>query len=82
VYHSSCCIISIEKKNIVVTERVVEEKSMYRSFELIYEALNKISWFYYVLCLYMVNGMLTFVLFSLLCICFNTVCMYDFIFNV
>jgi hypothetical protein len=46
---------------------------MYRSFELIYEALNQISWCYDVLCLYTVNGMLMVVLFSLLCICFNTV---------
>jgi hypothetical protein len=38
---------------------------MYRSFELIYEALNQISWCYDVFCLYMVNGMLTVVLFSL-----------------
>jgi hypothetical protein len=48
---------------------------MYMSFELIYEALNRISWCYDVFCLYMVNGMLTGVLFSLLCIFFNTVCM-------
>jgi hypothetical protein len=55
---------------------------MYRSFELIYEALNQISWCYDVFCLYMVNGMLIVVLFSLLCICFNTMCMYDFMLNV
>jgi hypothetical protein len=48
---------------------------MYRSFELIYEALNQISWCYDVFCLYMVNGMLTVVYslcyaFSLiLCVC-------------
>jgi hypothetical protein len=72
----------MEKKKRAVIERAVEEKSMYKSFELIYEALNQISWCYYVLYLYIVNGMLTVVLFSLLCICFNTMCMYDFIFNV
>jgi hypothetical protein len=55
---------------------------MYRSFELIYEALNQISWCYDVFCLYMVNGMLMVVLFSLLCICLNIVCMYDFMLNV
>jgi hypothetical protein len=55
---------------------------MYRSFELIYEALNKISCCDDVFCLYMVNGMLTVVLFSLLCTCFNTVCMYDFMLNI
>jgi hypothetical protein len=55
---------------------------MYRSFELIYEALNKISWCYDVFCLYMVNGMLMVVLFSLLCICYKyTMCMYDFMLN-
>jgi hypothetical protein len=32
---------------------------MYRSFELIYEALNQISWCYDFFCLYMVNSMLT-----------------------
>jgi hypothetical protein len=47
---------------------------MYRSFELIYEALNQISWCYDVFCLYMVNGMLTVVLFSLLCICLILCC--------
>jgi hypothetical protein len=62
------CIISIEQKHRVVAESCREEP-MYRSFELIYEALNQISWCYDVFCLYMVNGMLTVVLFSLLCIC-------------
>jgi hypothetical protein len=38
---------------------------MYRRFELIYEALNHISWCYDVFSLYMVNGMLTVVLFPL-----------------
>jgi hypothetical protein len=36
-----CCIISIEKKERVVTENWKEEP-MYKSFELIYEALNQI----------------------------------------
>jgi hypothetical protein len=55
---------------------------MYRSFELIYEALNQISWCYDVLCLYMVNGMLT-VVYSL-CYAFVLIlcCMYDFMLNV
>jgi hypothetical protein len=55
---------------------------MYRSFELIYEALNQISWCYDVFCFYMVNDMFMVVLFSLLCLFFNTVCMYDFMLNV
>jgi hypothetical protein len=38
---------------------------MYRSSELIYEALIQISWCYDVFCVYMVNGMLTMFLFSL-----------------
>jgi hypothetical protein len=55
---------------------------MYRSFELIYEALSQISWCYDVFCLYMVNDMLTIVLFSLLCICYDAMlCMYDFMLN-
>jgi hypothetical protein len=41
---------------------------MYKSFELINEALNQISGCYDDFCLYMVNGMLMVVLFSLLCI--------------
>jgi hypothetical protein len=56
---------------------------MYRSFELIYEALNQISWCYDFLCLYMVNGMLIVVLFSVLSIFYEAMmCMYDFILNV
>jgi hypothetical protein len=56
---------------------------MYRSFELIYEALNQISWCYDVFYLYMVNGMLMVVLFSLLCIFYEPMlCMYDFMLNV
>jgi hypothetical protein len=56
---------------------------MYKSFELIYEALNQISWCYYVFCLYLVNGMLMVVLFSLLCICYEAMlCMYDLMLNV
>ena len=56
---------------------------MYKSFELIYGALNQISWCYDVFCLYMVNGMLMVVLFSLLCICYEAMlCMYDFMLNV
>jgi hypothetical protein len=46
---------------------------MYKSFELIYEVLNQISWCYDVFCLYMVNGMIMVVLFYLLCIFFNIV---------
>jgi hypothetical protein len=46
---------------------------MYRRFELIYEVFNQISWCYDVFCLYMVNGMLMVILFSLLCIFFNIV---------
>jgi hypothetical protein len=48
---------------------------MYRSFGLVNEALNQNSWCYDVFCLYMVNGMLMVVLFSLLynhlmlCVC-------------
>jgi hypothetical protein len=45
---------------------------MYRSFELIYEALNQNSWCYDVFCLYMVNGMLTVVYLSVMHL-FNTV---------
>jgi hypothetical protein len=56
---------------------------MYRSFELIYEDFNQISWCYDVSCLYMVNGMLMVVLFSLSCICYEAMlCMYDFMLNV
>jgi hypothetical protein len=44
---------------------------MYRSFELIYEALNHILGCYNDFYLYMVNGMLMVVLFSLLCICYE-----------
>jgi hypothetical protein len=56
---------------------------MYRSFELIYEALSQISWCYDVLFLYMVNDILTFVLFSLLCMfCDAMLCMYDIMLNV
>jgi hypothetical protein len=56
---------------------------MYRRFELIYESLNQISWCYDVFYLYMVNGMLMVVLFSLLCICYEAMlCMYDFMLNV
>jgi hypothetical protein len=55
---------------------------MYRRFELIYEALNQISWCYDAFCLYMVNGMLTIAYSLWLCIFFNTVCMYDFMLNV
>jgi hypothetical protein len=47
---------------------------MYRSFELIYEALNHISWCYDVFYLYMVNGIITVVYSLWLCIFFNTVC--------
>jgi hypothetical protein len=42
---------------------------MYRSFELIYEALNQNSWCYDVFYLHMVNGMLTVVYSLYLCLC-------------
>jgi hypothetical protein len=48
---------------------------MYRSFELIYEDLNQISWCYNVFCLYMVNGMLTFV-YSLCYVFVLILCVY------
>jgi hypothetical protein len=71
-YH---CNISIEHKKQEDVAEICREEPMYRSFELIYEALNQISWCYDVFCLYMVNGMLMVVYslyyaFSLiLCVC-------------
>ena len=74
-------IISIEKKKRVVAESCREETKT-KAIELIYEALIQFSWCYDVYYLHMLNGMLTVVLFSLLCIFFNSVCMYDFMLNV
>jgi hypothetical protein len=57
--HPDSCIINIsiaQKKR--ATGESWEEESMYTSFELIYGALNQISWCYDVFCLYIVNGML------------------------
>ena len=62
------CIISTEHKK-EMQQRVVEKNPFTRVFELIYEALTKISWCYDVCCLHMMNGMLTIVLFSLLFFC-------------